>query len=145
QTEPYADVDLSGELIPYVPTAGKVVSEEKNEAVGTTSWVLSNGMKVVLKPTDFRNDQIMIGGFSKGGTALYGKADFQSAINAAGIVGQSGLGTFDSKTLPKKLTGKQVNVSASISDYFETIGGGSNQEDFETALQLIHLYFTAPR
>src|SRR5690606_16233242 len=144
-TEPYVDLDLSGELIPYLPAAGKIVSEEKNEALGTTSLVLSNGLKVVLKPTNFRNDQIMIGSFSKGGSALYGKEDYQSAINATGIVGQSGLGNFDSKSLPKKLTGKQVQVRPYVSDYFEGINAGSNQDDLETALQLIHLYFTAPR
>lgn len=144
-TEAYEDVDISGPLVPQLPPAGKVVSSVKNEALGMTTLTLSNGMHIVLKPTDFRNDQILIGGFSKGGTALYGKDDYQSAINAAGIVGQSGLGNFDSKSLPRKLTGKQVQVSPFVNDYFEGINAGSDQEDFETALQLIHLYFTAPR
>lgn len=145
QTEAYADVDISGELVPQLPPAGKVVTKERNEAIGTTTLIFSNGLRAVLKPTDFRNDQIMIGSFSKGGSALYGEEDFQSAINAPGIVGQSGLGNFDSKALPRKLTGKQVQVRPYLSDYFEGIGGGSSQEDLETALQLIHLYFTAPR
>lgn len=143
--EAYADVDISGDLIPQLPPAGKIVSEEKNEALGITTLKLSNGLDIVLKPTNFRNDQILIAGFSKGGTALYGEEDFQSAINAPGIVGQSGLGNFDSKALPRKLTGKQARVSPFVSEYFEGINAGSNQEDFETALQLIHLYFTAPR
>lgn len=143
--EAYTDADISGPLIPQLPPAGNIISVTKNEALGTTSLTLSNGIDVILKPTDFRNDQILIGAFSKGGTALYGKEDYQSAINAAGIIGQSGLGNFDSKTLPQKLSGKQIQVRPYVNEYFEGINGSSNQEDLETALQLIHLYYTAPR
>ncbi len=143
--EAYVDVDLSGDLITDVATAGKIVAKKQDPKLGTTTLTFSNGLKAVLKPTNFRNDQVLISGFSPGGTALYGKDDFQSAVNASAIIGQSGLGSFDSKTLPKKLTGKMASVSPYISEYFEGFSGQTSTRDLETGLQLVHLYFVAPR
>lgn len=145
EIQAYEDADLSGDLVSTTSEPGVVVSKTEDTKLGTTTLTFSNGLKAVLKPTDFRNDQILISAFSPGGTALYGQEDYQSAVNAASIIGQSGLGNFDSKTLPKKLTGKIASVSPYISEYFEGFSAQTSVRDFETGLQLINLYYTAPR
>lgn len=141
----YQDADYNKPLITNLPAKGKIVKETINDKVGITKWVLSNGVKVVLKPTNFKNDQIILSSFSPGGTSLYGDSDYQSAINAAGIISASGLGEFDSKELPKVLSGKIASVAPYIGERFEGISGESNVKDLPTALQLIYLYFTSPR
>lgn len=141
----YAETKDDGSLIGRLPVAGRVVSETKNEALGLTEWKLSNGAKVILKPTSFKNDEVLFNVFSHGGTSLYTDADFESAANAAGIVAASGLGEHDALSLPKLLVGKQVMVQPFINERSEGLQGGSTKADLATAMQLLHLYFTAPR
>ena len=81
----------------------------------------------------------------RGGTSLYSDADFQSANHAATIMGQSGVGEFNSIALSKFLAGKRVSVQPSISERSESIMGNTTPQDFKTALQLVYLYFTQPR
>lgn len=132
-------------LLAQLPLPGKVATEKKNEALGTTELVLSNGVRVILKPTDFKNDEIQFYGFSPGGTSLYPDADYQSASAAAGIIGRSGVGDYSSVQLTKFLTGKQAFVSPFITERFEGLSGFATPKDLVTALQLTYLYFTAPR
>lgn len=141
----YQDEDYNKPLISKLPSKGQIVKETKDAKIGITKWVLSNGVKVILKPTDFKNDQILMSSFSPGGTSLYPDSDYQSAINAAGIVGASGIGEYDSKALPKILSGKLVSVSPYIGEKFEGINGQSNVKDLPTALEIVYLYFTSPR
>jgi zinc protease len=141
----YVDQVSDKPLMQTKPVTGKVVSENKVEAIGVTELKLSNGVKVILKPTDFKNDEIMFNAFSKGGTSLYSDADYQSASYASAVVARGGVGEFNSIQLPKLLTGKRVSVSPYISETTEGINGSAAPKDLETALQLTHLYFTAPR
>lgn len=141
----WKDESKSGPLIPNLPPNGKITSESVNEKLGTQTLFLSNGIKVILKPTDFKNDQVLFTGVSRGGTSLYSDADFQSAANAAGIIASSGLGDFGPADLPKILSGRQVQVKPFIGERNEGISGAATPGDLETALQLVHLYFTAPR
>ncbi|MCD0489202.1 insulinase family protein [Pedobacter sp. MC2016-14] len=141
----YKDTLAAGNLIKMLPQKGHIIKEESLPAIGTTLLTLSNGAKVILKPTDFKHNEILMSAFSPGGSSLYGEKDYQSAINAAGVIGQSGLGDFDAKSMPKKLVGKMVAVTPYISDYFEGLNAQSSATDLETCLQLIHLYFTKPR
>ena len=127
------------------PVAGKVVSEKNIPEIGVKEWTLNNGVKVVLKPTDFKNDEISFYAFSPGGTSLYSDADYQSAASAAGILARSGVGEYSSVELSKYMTGKRAGVSPYISERYEGISGGAIPKDFETALQLAYLYFTQPR
>ena len=87
--------------------------------INVTELTLSNGVKVVLKPTEFKNDEIQFSAFSPGGTALYSDADYQSAANAASIIGRSGVGEYTSQQLTKYLTGKIAYVSPNISERYE--------------------------
>jgi len=131
---------LSAKLI-----GGKVISESKMPEIGVTEFKLSNGVKVLLKPTDFKNDEISFSAFSAGGSSLYSDADFQSALYATAIIRNGGLGEFNSVQLPKLLSGKKVSVSPYIMERYEGISGSTSPKDIETALQLTYLYFTQPR
>lgn len=141
----YVDQVSDKPLLAEKPKAGTIVSEQKTAELGVTELVFSNGVKAILKPTDFKNDEISFTAYSPGGTSLYSDADFQSASNAASIVRSSGLGDFDAITLPKMLNGKKVSVSPYIAERSEGISGFASPKDLETALQLNYLYFTKPR
>ena len=130
---------ISDKLIP-----GKIINENKIEKLGFTEFTLSNGLKVILKPTDFKNDEIRFKGFSPGGTSLYPDSDFESATNAANMVENMGLGHFKPTDLQKILSGKRVDVEPFISERSEGIHGFSSPGDLETAMQLMYLYFTSP-
>lgn len=142
---PYKDSTINQPLMAVLPTAGKVVSENKVATLSIKELVLANGVKVILKPTDFKNDQILFSASSKGGTSLATDANFRSAELSGQLVNASGLASFDENQLGKLLTGKVVSVSPYISTYYEGIGGSTSPKDIETALQLVNLYFTAPR
>ncbi len=142
---PYNDEVSSKPLLSATPTPGKIKSEEENKEFNITTITLSNGVKVLLKPTDFKNDQIIFSGFASGGTSLYSDADYQSAANAAGIISANGIGNYNTGELSKYLEGKQVSVRPYINERFEGINGGTTPKDLETALQLTYAYFTEPR
>ena len=142
---PYVDEVSDKPLLSAKPAPGKVTAERKIAELGVTELTLSNGVKVILKPTDFKNDEISFSAVSPGGTSLYRDADFQSASNASTIVNRSGLGDFNSIQLTKLLTGKRVVVQPGISERSESLVGFTNPQDLETALQMVYLYFTKPR
>jgi zinc protease len=142
---PYIDKVSSEPLISDKLIGGKISSENKIEKLAVTELTLSNGLKVILKPTDFKNDEIRFKAFSPGGTSLYSDADFESASSAAGLVENMGLGHFSPSDLEKLLSGKIVSAEPYISERSEGIEGSSSPKDLETALQLVYLYFTSPR
>ena len=142
---PYVDNVVTKPLMAVKPKAGTVTAEKKIDAIGVTELTLSNGVKVVLKPTDFKNDQIIFSATSKGGTSLASDQDFRSAEMASQLVSGSGISEFDQTQLGKLLTGKSVGVNPYIGTYREGISGSSSPKDLETAMQLVNLYFTAPR
>lgn len=141
----YSDGVSEAPLISKTPTAGKIVSETRHAEVDVTEWVLSNGIRVLLKPTTFKNDSILMNAFSPGGHSLVPDKDYLSAAMAAGILGQSGLGDYDLIRLRKKLAGKVASVGASIGEQSEELSGSASPKDLETWFQLMHLQFTAPR
>lgn len=142
---PYNDEVSSQALLSTMPTPGKIKSEEQNKELNITTIALSNGIKVLLKPTDFKNDQIIFSGFASGGTSLYSDADYQSAANAAGIIAANGVGNYNTSELSKYLEGKELSVNPFINERFEGVSGGSTPKDLETALQMVYAYFTEPR
>ncbi|MEY2640082.1 MAG: hypothetical protein RIR90_1564, partial [Bacteroidota bacterium] len=141
----YEDKVAKGGMMPNKPVPGKIIGEKKIAELGVTEWTLSNGAKVVFKPTDFKNDEIQFSAISRGGSSLTPDADFITADNASQLVLVGGIGEMSYMEMQKEMTGKQVQVFPSIRNYSEGIGGSSTPKDFETAMQLLHLYFTAPR
>jgi zinc protease len=142
---PYKDDVSSKPLLSAAPVAGKIQSEEQNKELNITTITLSNGVKVLLKPTDFKNDQVIFSSFAAGGTSVYSDADYQSAANAAGIVAAGGVGNYNTSELSKYLEGKQLSVRPYIAERFQGVNGSSTPKDLETAMQMIYAYFTEPR
>lgn len=142
---PYVDRVSSRPLIDHPPKPGKVVKTNKIKKLGVTEWTLSNGIKVVLKPTDFKNDEILFTAFSPGGNSLVNDSDFVSAITATAIIRESGVGQFNRMELEKRLSDKMVRVSPSIDMLTEGFSGSASPKDLETLFQLIYLYATSPR
>lgn len=143
--QPWEDAGAGGSLMAQAPVAGKVVAKEEIAELGVRVWTLSNGVRVVLKPTDFKNDEILFEAFSPGGHSLAPTKSFASAEFADAIVGQSGVGEHDAVALGKLLTGKVARVRPFIGELEEGMQGSASPQDLETLMQLVHLYFTAPR
>ncbi len=143
--EPYVDEVSDKPLMSKKPAPGKIVKERKIEDLGVTEWTLSNGVKVWLKPTDFKNDEIQMYAYSPGGSSLYGEENYLNATQAASIIDRSGIGEMNLTKLQKLLSGKIVNISPFISERFEGFRGSASPEDFETMFQLIYLYFSKAR
>lgn len=143
--EAYVDKVSSEPLMVALPQKGKVISETANDKLGTTTWKLSNGATVILKPTKFKNDEILFAATSEGGSSQYGEKDDMNSSNATSVITSSGVGNFDQTSLEKYLTGKELYVSPYISSYREGMSGSTTTEDAETFFQLTHLYFTQPR
>lgn len=124
---------------------GKIIKQEEINELGITKLVLSNGVQVYLKQTDFQNDEILFTAFSPGGNSLVEDKDYLSAIYAETIIDYSGIADFSVDELIKLLSGKNVDVNPSINNLYEGISGRSTIKDSETMFQLLHLYFTDPR
>jgi len=141
----YEDKVSDEPLMTEEPAGGSIVSEQANAIYGTTKLVLSNGVEVYLKPTDFKADEILMTGTSIGGSGLYPDKDILdiNVINSVGPLG--GLGNFSQVDLQKVLAGKKVSVSTNVGARTENISGSSSPKDFETMLQLTYLRFTASR
>ena len=145
EVEPYAE-ELEGvPLMATLPTPGSITSEEQIESIDAVQWTLSNGITVIAKQTDFRNDEVVFSAFSPGGHSLVADEDFVSATYAAQLVSGSGVGVHDNVALDKLLAGKRVSVSPYIDELFEGFSGSASPEDLETLFQLIALYATEPR
>lgn len=140
----YVDETASGELVSNLPPPGKVVSRRTEEALGLTILTLSNGIEVAMKPTDFKDDQIVFETRVPGGTSRADDQDFPSASVALSLVGIAGLGDFTPTELDKKLSGKLVGVSPYADTFLQGFRGSSTPKDLETMFQLLYLYFTAP-
>ena len=143
--EPYREDVSDDPLISNIPTPGKVIRETTIDTFDVTEWTLSNGVKVVMKPTDFKNDEILFTSFSPGGHSLSSDENYMAASTATSAIMESGLGKFNQIELNKKLAGKVVRVSPRISSLSEGVSGSASPEDVETMFQLIHLIFTEPR
>ena len=142
---PYVDMLAGKKLIEKEPVPGKVVTTSANAVFGTTEWVLSNGMHVVFKPTDIKEDELMVRGFSAGGTSLLKDDLLHSADLFTDAVTQMGIGSLSRTDLNKLMAGKRANVSVGLTNDQDVMMARTSPKDLETTLQLIHLYFTNPR
>ena len=141
----YEDDTVDGPLVATMPTAGQIVDEDTDDDLGTTTWTLSNGATVVLKPTTFKADEVWLSATSPGGTSLLSDEQAVVAGGASGYIGAGGVGEFDQVALGKKLAGQIVQVQPSITGETEGFSGRAAPGDLETLFQLVYLYTTAPR
>ena len=142
--EPYVDNVKQEPLLDEkkLPKAGKIVSEKENKVLGFKELTLSNGARVILKKTNFKDNEIQFQALAKGGKGLYGKADFSNLQLFEAVIGYSGLGNFSRQELQKALSGKQASMSCGLSSYYQSVGGSCVPKDIETMMQLLYLNFT---
>ena len=140
----YVDTVSARPLIAELPTPG-AVTKTVTKAPGVTEWTLSNGVRVVLEPTTFKQDEIMVRAFSPGGTSLADDRNFVAAETADQVVSQGGLGSLSAIDVSKKLAGKSAFVRPDIEEMYEGLNGRASRRDVETMFQLIYLTFTEPR
>lgn len=145
EVKPYEEKAVAANLLTKAPTPGTIVSEKENKDLGVFEWTLSNGITVMAKPTEFKNDQVLMSATRYGGQFLYETKDRYSAENAAIVVSQMGVGQFSPTDLQKMMAGKTASVSPRLSQLSEGVSGQSSATDLETLLQLNYLYFTDPR
>ncbi len=143
--EAWVDNTKDEPLIAQMPKAGTIKKETKNAALGYTELQLSNGAKVLLKKTDFKDNEILMKGWAKGGKGLYGAKDYSNLKAIDGVMNTFGLGNFTNNELEKALAGKQCNVGVSLGNHINTVSGNSTPKDLETMMQLLYLTFTAPQ
>lgn len=145
EVKAYEEKVVAAKLLDKDPVPGKITSEKKNENLGTTDITLSNGVTITLKPTTNKNDEILMDAWRVGGFHKFDLADKQNAEHAANIVRQMGISNLSPTDLRKFLSGKTATVYPYINSHEEGIEGRSSVKDFETFLQMLNLYFTAPR
>jgi zinc protease len=143
--EAYADKVSDAPLLSVIPVSTKVSKRTDNAVSGFTELTFGNGVRMVLKPTDYKNDEIILSAFSPGGISLYPVSDVMSATIASTIISQSGLGDYDYIGLQKKLSGNTAKLSPYINELREGVSGSCSPKDLETMLQLNYLYFTRTR
>jgi zinc protease len=143
--EPWEDKVVNAKLMEQLPKTGKIAKETKVEAIGVTVWTLSNGVRVVVKPTDYQADQVALLGSSPGGLAMASDRDYPSARFADEIAAIGGVGDLDVEEAQKVLAGKHVTSSTSINETTESVEARASVKDLETMFQLVHLQMTRAR
>ncbi len=137
--------EVVGEILATAPTPGSVTAKTFVEDPGFHKWTLSNGVTVILKPTDFEADNILFESFEPGGDSLAADDELIAAQTATALVRESGVGPFSSRELGKWLSGKSLSVSPYIGERDSGVRGSSRGADLETAMQLLHGLYTVPR
>ena len=141
--EAYVDNVKNEPLITKLPKAGKIKKETASKRFGYKILELSNGVKVMLKKTDYKKDQVLLSGHGGAGNTSYGLKDFANFTAFDNVIDASGLGNFSNIELQKALAGKIANASLSMSERYMKVDGNATPKDVETMLQLVYLYFTS--
>ncbi len=140
---PYVDNAPTEPLMSELPKPGKIVKESENSVFGYKELELSNGARVILKKTDFKEDEVTMSAFQRGGQSLYNEKDWANLQMLTSLNSFTGLGNFSNSDLNKALSGKQASVYLNIADYTDQLSGNSTVKDLETMFQLLYLKFTA--
>jgi zinc protease len=142
---PYRGVTIETQLLEQVPTPGRLVSETTDATLGTTTLAYANDVRVVLKPTNFKSDEVVLSGARYGGQYLYDEADHQNAVHLVQTIDAMGYGSFTPTALQRFLSTRRAGANVAFTPYTEEIEGGSTRGDINTLLQLVYLKLTAPR
>ncbi|MCX6243150.1 MAG: insulinase family protein [Bacteroidetes bacterium] len=141
----YVDKFREEPLVTTELIGSKVVSKKADSLLGYTELKLANGVTIALKPTTFKNDEILLSAYCLGGTSVFPDEAFMSANYAAEVIKMSGAGDFDNIELQKKLKGKTLEITPYLDDTRQGFRGNCAPKDLESMLQLIYLYFKSPR
>ena len=145
EVEPYVETVSNEPLIATMPVKGSIESKQHDDIFDATVLTLKNGMKVIYKPTTFKDDEILMTAYSFGGYSAMDQSDPYTLQEINSLATLGGVGNFSAIDLPKVLAGKNVRVNPYISNLTEGISGNCSVKDLETMLQLTYLYFTSPR
>ena len=146
KVEPYIDTYKEQEMVKKdLLQPGSIVSETNIEVIKVTELILDNGIKVWLKKTDFKNDEILFRAISKGGASLYKEEELASALFAPNFIDRAGISDIDYSSLSKKMKGKQVGLTPNITTFTETMEGSSTPKDLEFFFQYLHAFYATPR
>ncbi|MCU0240626.1 MAG: insulinase family protein, partial [Pyrinomonadaceae bacterium] len=141
EVKPYTETVATEPLVKELPQTAQISEEKKDDKFGLTYLKLSNGINVVIKPTDFKADEIVMRGFSPGGLSLVSDEKALSGLFLGQVLSESGVKKLSKVELNKMLAGKKASASIGINELFETITGSSTPKDFEAMLQLAYLGF----
>jgi len=142
---PWTEAVVASSLVPTPPAPGRVVSRGRIEELDITEWKLGNGVRVLLKNTAFKADEVLVSGFAPGGASLLPNERAVAGELATLFVERGGVGTLSVIDLQKALSGKVAQVGVGITDLSHDISGGASPKDLQTLFELIWLKFTAPR
>lgn len=142
---PKSSTVVSRPLMTSLPEPGRILRTTQRPEGGTLEWDLANGIKVVLKPTTVKADEVVFVGMRPGGASVASDADYVPAATASLVLQPGGLGDLNAIELRNALTGRLAGAQGAIGDYRDGIAGGGSSRDLETMFQLIHLVFTRPR
>jgi zinc protease len=141
----YQDSQVIQHLMPTPPTSGSIISKVYDDKLDSHVWMLSNGVKVVLKQTDFKHDEVQFSARADGGYSLLEPELMFKTIMAANIVEMSGISDYTLADLTKFLKGKQFWLRTKINNDNQYVSGSSSVKDLEHFMQMLHLKFVAPR
>ena len=144
QVDPYQDIEAVTALLTDIPQPAEIIARQTDETHNITDLTLANGARVLLKPTDFKEEEVLFSATSPGGSSLVTDEDYPEADFIDSIVDQSAVGDVSYAALQRLLADKSVAVSPFIGELEEGFHGHSGQEHIETLFQLIYLYGTAP-
>ncbi len=130
---------IATSLLTKEPKAGKIVSQTEDKDLGTTTYTLSNGLKVTTKSTTYKSDEIILNGIKIGGIKHFDIKDKASANYATSVIEAMGYGQFTPTELSDFLAGKTVRLGTSISGNTASFSGSSSIKDVETLFQLLYL------
>ena len=138
----YVDNVKDEPLMTTLPKAGKIKKEQAGK-FGTKELKLSNGATVILLPTDYKDDQVLLQAYAMGGKSVFGEQDYTNLKVFDQVIGISGIGNFSSTELSKALAGKEVNADATMGMTRQYVTAHSTPKDLETMFQMMYLYFTS--
>ncbi|MGH7515487.1 MAG: M16 family metallopeptidase, partial [Gemmatimonadales bacterium] len=142
---PYKETISDAPLVAAALPEAAITEETRDSAFGVTRWTLANGVKVILKPTDFKADEVLLAAYGPGGSSLVADSLYTAARIASDVVQAGGVGPFSATELQKKLSGARVEVNPYIGTYQQGLQGAASPSDLRTLFELVYLDFTAPR
>ncbi len=145
EVEPYKETVSNEPLIATLPVKGSIESKKHDDTFDATILTLKNGVKVIYKPTTFKDDEVLMSAYSFGGYSVMDQSDPYTLQEINSLATLGGVGNFSAIDLPKVLAGKKANVTPNISSFTEGMSGNCSARDLETMLQLTYLYFNSPR
>ncbi len=145
ELDAYVDNVSENPLVANIPAGSKIVNTQTDMKLGVTTWTLANGAEVIIKKTNFKDDEILFSAYSFGGSSLVSLENLPSADMTTAIVSQSGVGDFDNITLQKMMAGKILHINPTINNTTQGFSGSTSTRDLKTFMQLLYLYFEQPR